>query len=140
MEILRITTIVYLSLFSFYHVITGIISVFFPNFSLKFYKKIYGLQPPETKQLLMTFKPWGGLSITAGIVGFIVLTDIDRNYLFLFSFFVLLAIRFWARILYRKELGEDFKVTPFQNLRMITLQGIGAVLFLLFPLFRLLNY
>ncbi|MCH7850906.1 MAG: hypothetical protein IH845_04660, partial [Nanoarchaeota archaeon] len=44
MSFVEILALVYLLLFSIYHLFTGIVSVFFSEFALKFYKKIYGLE------------------------------------------------------------------------------------------------
>ncbi len=125
-------TLIYLFLFSLYHIITGIISVFFSNFALKFYKTIYGFHPIEKKQLLMTLKPWGNFAILTGVSGFIVLFNTEKYFIFLLPFALLLSIRVWYRIILRKNFYKDLKVTPLQNWRMIIIQIIGAILFILY--------
>ena len=124
----------YLFLFSLYHIITGIISVFFSDFALKFYKSIYGFQPKETKQLKMTFKPWGNLALVMGIVGFIVFFDLERFSPILFAFSTLLLIRVWYRIVLRAQLYQELGIQKSQNWRMIIIQIIGVVLFLWFAI------
>jgi hypothetical protein len=128
---------IYLFLFSLYHLITGIVSVFFSNFAIKFYKKLYGFQPKETKQLKMTLKPWGSFAICVGFVGFIILLNIQKYFLFLIPFSILLVIRIGYRFTFRNELKNYWKVTEFQNWRMILIQVIGVLLFLLFTINRL---
>ena len=59
----------YVSLLSIYHVFTGVISMFFPNFAFHFYKKFYGCDPLSKDMLVIVLKPWGALSIFAGIMG-----------------------------------------------------------------------
>ena len=76
--VLEIATLIYLFLFSCYHIITGVISVFFPNFAIRFYKMLYGFHPKETEQLKMTLRPWGNFAIVTGVIGFMVLYNIDR--------------------------------------------------------------
>lgn len=135
MEFLRIATTIYLFLFSLYHVFTGLISIFFPDFALKFYKSVYGFHPIETQQLKMTLKPWGNLAMVMGIIGFIVLSDLKRYGFILFAFSILLLIRIWYRFTLRKQLISKLNMTPPQNQRMIIIQIIGALLFFLYPLF-----
>lgn len=132
MEILQAATVVYLFLFSLYHIITGIISVLFSDFALKFYRKIYGFQPKETKQLTMIFKPWGNLAFAVGIIGFITLYNLDVFYPMLIAFITLLIIRVWYRFTFRNYLMEELKISPFQNWRMIIVQIIGIIIYLLF--------
>lgn len=137
MQFLEIITAAYLFLFSLYHILTGIVSVFFPEYSLKFYKKIYGFNPKETKQLLMTFKPWGNLALAVGFIGFIVLFDLNKYYLLLAPLTLLLLIRVWYRFLYRREIKTEWGITLKQNLRMIITQLTGAIIYLAYIYFKL---
>lgn len=121
---------IYLFLFSLYHIITGIVAIFTSNFALRFYKTIYGFEPTETKQLLLTFKPWGALALTVGIIGFFVFSNINVYYPLLLAFSVLLLIRATARIIYYKQLHTQHHVTLTQNLRMILIQLLGIFLFI----------
>jgi len=130
--VLEIATLIYLFLFSCYHIITGVISVFFPNFAIRFYKMLYGFHPKETEQLKMTLRPWGNFAIVTGVIGFMVLYNIDRFFLILFPFALLLSIRIWYRLELRSQLYRDLKVTKLQNWRMIIIQLLGAVLFVWF--------
>lgn len=132
MLIINILTVIYLFLFSLYHIFTGLVSIFFPNFSLHFYKKIYGFEPKEKKQLLMILKPWGNLALTVGIIGFITLYYLQTFYPMLFAFGLLLTIRIWYRYTYREEIEKEFKITSNKNWQMIIFQLIGAALFFIF--------
>tara|TARA_Y100000310_G_C20701023_1_gene829892 strand:- start:1353 stop:1769 length:417 start_codon:yes stop_codon:yes gene_type:complete len=129
-EVIPILTFIYLFLFSIYHVFTGVISVFFSEYSLKFYKKIYGHQPKETKQLIMTFKPWGTMAIGIGFAGIIILFNLKKYSLLLIAFIAILGIRAGYRFLLRNELYNYWKVKPLQNWRMILIQLIGVLVFL----------
>lgn len=128
--IINILTISYLFLFSLYHIITGIVSVIFPNFALRFYKVLYGFHPKETEQLKITLRPWGNFAIAIGIIGFIILYDIERFFIILFPFALLLTIRIFYRFNLRNQLYRDLKVTEVQNWRMIIIQFIGVILFI----------
>ncbi|MDO8659829.1 MAG: hypothetical protein Q7K54_04505 [Candidatus Parcubacteria bacterium] len=119
----------YLFLFSLYHVVTGIISIFFPNFSLKFYKVIYGIQPIETKQLLITFKPWGSFAFIMGVISFFVFFNINTYYNLLLTFIALLILRIWYRSVFYDSAKEFFKISFYHNLKMIIIQVIGVILF-----------
>lgn len=120
---------IYLFLFSLYHILTGVVSVFFSEYSLKIYKKIYGYHPKETKQLVMTFKPWGTMAIGLGLAGFITLVNLEIYYLMLFAFIGVLGIRAGYRFFLRKELYDYWNVKPLQNWRMILIQLIGVLIF-----------
>lgn len=134
MDFLGSLSIIYLFFFSLYHVITGIVSVFFSDFALKFYKKIYGFQPKETVQLKMTFKPWGNFALITGFIGFIVLSDLDKYLMILFPFALLLIIRIGYRVLLREELYKNLKINKYQNWRMVIIQLTGAILFVSFAI------
>ncbi len=136
-NIVLILVIIYLFLFSLYHVLTGVVSVFLSEYSLKIYKKIYGYHPKETKQLVMTFKPWGTMAIGLGVVGFIALFNLEVYYLMLIAFIVVLGIRAGYRVFLRKELYSYWNVKPIQNWRMIIIQLGGVLLFTIFVIGKL---
>lgn len=136
-DIVNVLTYIYLFLFALYHIITGIVSVFFSDFSIKFYRILYGFQPIEEKQLKMTFKPWGSFAICVSVVGFITLTNLEKYFLILIPLAVLLALRAGCRYLFRKELKNYWKVTEWQDWRMIIIQIAGILLFLTFVISRL---
>lgn len=129
--------LIYLFIFSLYHVITGIISVFFPKFSLKFYKAIYGVQPKETEQLLLTFKPWGNLALSTGVIGLFIFFNISLYFPLLIAFCLLLGIRIWYRTIFYSQAKKIFKITPFNNVKMIVIQLLGLFLFFHYLLPRL---
>lgn len=137
MPIFDTLTFIYLFLFALYHLITGVVSVFFSDFALKFYKVLYGFQPKETKQLKMTFKPWGSFAISTGIAAFVVLINLERYFLMLIPFAILLILRIGYRLGFRRELKNYWKVSFMQNWRMILIQLIGVILFCLFVINRL---
>ena len=115
-KFIEYAAISYLFLFSLYHVITGIISVFFPKFALKFNKLVYGFKPSDIPQYLLIVRPWGNFALSVGIIGFIVLIKLDDYYLILFAFIILLLIRIGYRIVLRDEIKKTFKIGYHQNL------------------------
>lgn len=129
--------ILYLFLFSLYHIVQGIISVFFPDSAIKFNKFLYGFELREKKQLKLSLRPWGSFAFVIGIIGFIVLFNIEEYSLILIAFTILLSFRVGYRILLYNQLKKLLKLTKIQNWRMIIVQVIGIVLFVLFLIRRL---
>lgn len=137
MVILDTLAFIYLFLFSLYHIIQGIVSVFFPNFAIKFNEALYGFKPKEKEQLKMTFRPWGSFAFSVGVSGFLVLSNMKKYFLFLIPFAVLLIFRASYRFILKKELMGYWKVTKIQNWRMIIIQLLGVILFTIFTISRL---
>jgi len=137
MLILDTLAYIYLSLFSLYHIIQGTVSVFFPDFAIKFNEFLYGFKPKEKEQLKMTFRPWGSFAFAIGVSGFLVLSNMEKYFLFLIPFAVLLIFRAGYRFILKKELMEYWKVTKIQNWRMIIIQLLGVILFTIFTISRL---
>jgi hypothetical protein len=136
-NILIFLTFTYLFLFSLYHVLTGIVSVFFSDYSLKIYAKIYGYQPKEKKQLLMTFKPWGTMAIGIGLIGFITLMSLEIYSLMLIAFIVVLGVRAGYRFFLRSDLYDYWSVKPLQNWRMILIQLMGIGIFVSYLIYAI---
>ena len=128
---------IYLFLFSIYHLIQGTVSVFFPDFAIKFNEVLYGFKPREKEQLKMTFKPWGSFAFAAGVSGFLVLINMEKYFLFLIPFAILLIFRAGYRLILKKEIMGYWKVTKIQNWRMMIIQLIGFLLFTIFVISRL---
>ena len=129
----------YLFLFSLYHIVTGVISVFFPRLALKFNKTLYGFQPTDTIQYFLIVRPWGNLALAVGIIGFMALFNLDEYYPILFVFIILLLIRIGYRVILRKGLKKTFKITYTQNLRAILIQIVGVVIFLVFSIVKMIG-
>lgn len=127
--IVYIVACVYLFVFSTYHVVTGVVSVFFPEFSVKFYRVLYHFEPIETKQYFLMLKPWGALSIFAGITGFLVLFGLERFYPLLMPFVLLISIRVAYRLIFRKQIADYFQVDLRRNLTNIGMLVIDLMVF-----------
>lgn len=137
MSIIDILSLIYLVIFSIYHIIQGVMSVFFSEKAIKFNEKLYGYKPKETEQLIMNLKPWGSLALVVGVIGLIVALDIDRYFIFLLAFAFLLGLRIGYRVIFRKKIYGYWKVSLWQNWRTILIQIIGIILFSLFVINRL---
>jgi len=111
---------------------TGLVSIFFPDTALMIYRRIYGIHPIELKQLKLTFRPWGNLALTVGLIGFVSLQDMVLYKEIIIMFSVLLLIRIGYRTYFQKKLKALFKITYSQNICMIIIQLIGVALFTLF--------
>lgn len=130
METLKQISMAYLFLFALYHLVTGIISVFFSRHAFKFYRVLYGFKPKEKKQLVLIFKPWGNFALLTGLIAFLVFLNITAYFLILYTFCVLLMIRIWYRSVFYKELNKEFRVSFWENARSIIIQILGVILFL----------
>ena len=125
----------YLALLSFYHVITGIISFAFPGFAMRFYKTIYGCDPAERRQLAIVMKPWGALSVFAGICGGFAAADPVRYRGVVIALLVLMILRAAYRFLYRRDLEEVGRIAPHRNGISIASIAVGIVILLGWVLF-----
>ena len=116
----------YVSLLSIYHVFTGVISMFFPNFAFYFYKKFYGCDPLSKDMLVIVLKPWGALSIFAGIMGLFAVYDPERYIGVIVSLVLLLFLRIYYRLFFEKDLYSKGKISPLRNRINVSLLFIGC--------------
>ena len=79
----------------------------------------------------MSFKPWGNLALCVGVIGFIVLFNLNSYNLVLFAFSFLLLVRVWYRVVYGKDIKREWNISNVKNWRMIVIQIVGFLLFLL---------
>lgn len=118
----------YLCLLSSYHVVTGVVSFFFPAFAMRFYRALYACDPAERRQLAIVMKPWGALALFAGISGGFAATDPVRYRGIVAALCLLLVLRIVFRVVCRRELAEVGRIPPHRNLLSIGLIAIGAVI------------
>lgn len=57
-----------LLLLALYHLATGVIAVFFPEFSRGFYQALYHFEPHYWDQYRLILKPWGSYALFTGAV------------------------------------------------------------------------
>lgn len=104
-----------LLLLSCYHVVTGVVSVGFPDFSESFYQALYHFHPEMTEQYKLVLRPWGALALFAGVVGLFAFRDPRRYVGVVWSIALLLTMR----VVYRTALAEDlwrvFQIDPTRN-------------------------
>lgn len=118
----------YLVFLSIYHVWTGAVSFFAPEFALRFYRAAYGCDPQERRQLLLVLRPWGALAIFAGLAGFVALGVEEARPWIVASLIVLLALRIGYRVMLRRELKEMSRIDGRRNAVSIVLLAAGVVL------------
>jgi len=118
----------YLWILSVYHVFTGIISFFFPEQALSFYKKFYDCNPVERKHLVIVLKPWGALAVFAGIAGIFAALDPVKYKGTVAGLAVLLAMRMYYRIVFRDMLRDISGISPYRNLINIGLLLVGIII------------
>ncbi len=125
---INIIFLCYLWILSVYHVFTGIISFFFPEMALSFYKKFYDCNPVERKHLVIVLKPWGALAVFAGIAGIFAALDPEKCKGVVAGLAVLLAMRMYYRIVFRDMLREISGISPGRNLVNICLLLAGIII------------
>lgn len=115
----------YLYLFSTYHVVTGIVSMFFPDFAMSFYKTLYGYDPVERTHLRLIFKPWGALAFFAGFVGLFCATDPQRYIGVVIGLAVLHLLRIYYRLAFEKEIATIGRILPGRNRTNVGILFLG---------------
>lgn len=118
----------YLVFLSVYHVWTGGVSFFAPEFALRFYRAAYGCDPQERRQLLLVLRPWGALAIFAGLAGFVALGVAEARPWITASLIVLLLLRIGYRVTLRGELREMSRIDGRRNAISIGFLVAGVVL------------
>ena len=127
--ILHIAT-AYLYIFAIYHIITGIISVWFAGFALKVYKTIYGFEANDETQLCLVLKPWGNLALCFGLLTSVLIITDSVSQMILVVLSLLLAIRIYYRLVFRSTMKKHFKISSAQNYKMVLIQLLGILLFI----------
>jgi hypothetical protein len=118
----------YLVFISVYHLWTGGVSFFAPDFALHFYRAAYGCDPQERRQLLLVLRPWGALAIFAGLAGFVALGVVEARPWIIASLIVLLVLRIAYRVMLRAELREMSRINGKRNAFSIGLLILGVIL------------
>lgn len=119
---------IYLLILSSYHIFTGIVSYEFPQFALKFYKKLYDTNPVEKKFLLHILKPWGALAFFAGVVGYFPAYDPVKHWGIILGLWLLLAMRVLYRSRFHKDVENLGGVAPHRNVISIMQIVVGVVI------------
>lgn len=118
----------YLAFLSAYHLWSGGISFFAPEFALRFYRAAYGCEPKERSHLLLILRPWGALAIFAGLAGFVAFFDAGARPSLVAALMGLLLMRIGYRITLRRELKELSGIDGRRNAISIGMLMIGVFL------------
>jgi hypothetical protein len=118
---------VYLAVLSAYHVWSGGISFFAPDFALQFYRGMYGCDPVEQRHLKLVLRPWGALAIFAGAVGFLPFVEPAVRGWVSALLAGLLILRIGYRVGLRRELRELSRIEPVRNMVSVAMLVGGAL-------------
>jgi hypothetical protein len=119
---------IFLYIFSIYHMITGIVSMFFPDFAMSFYKILYGYDPIERKHVSLIFKPWGALAAFAGLTGLFAAGNPERYRGVVLSLIILLILRIYYRLRFEHELFSIGGIPPYRNRINLAVLFVGVVI------------
>lgn len=139
MKYFEVIVRIYLCVFSIYHVTTGIVSFFFPNFSKFFYKKLYDFHYELTPELFLVAKPWGALCISTGIAAFFACIYPFNYQGVIYSLIVLLLLRAVYRFKFRFMMKEVIKTDIKRNYLNIALILFGIGILSIWSLIVLFN-
>jgi hypothetical protein len=119
---------IYLGMLSGYHIFTGIVSMFFPEFAMGFYKKLYRCEPLKRADLFLIMKPWGALAAFAGIVGCYAASDPVRYEGVIWALILLLVFRIYYRLVFARELELHANIPRRRNLISVAMIAAGVVI------------
>jgi len=118
----------YLVVLSTYHLFTGLVSMFFPGFAMRFYKWFYSCEPPDREDLFLILKPWGALAAFAGIAGLYAAGDPERYKGIVLGLILLLAFRVYYRVAFALRLKEHAKIPLRRNLVNVAMIVLGILI------------
>jgi hypothetical protein len=105
---------------------TGVISMFFPDFAMSFYKGLYGYDPIERKHLMLILKPWGALAAFAGFAGLFAARDPNRYFGVVLGLALLLLLRIYYRLRFEDGLLSVGGIPPYRNRMSVGILFIGV--------------
>jgi len=119
---------IYLFILSAYHLFTGVVSMFFPDFAMTFYKWFYGCEPPDREDLFLILKPWGALAAFAGIAGFCAAGDPIRYKGVVLGLILLLSYRMYYRLAFARRLKQHANIPIKRNLLNTSMIALGILI------------
>ncbi|MEW6009343.1 MAG: hypothetical protein AB1629_06900 [Candidatus Omnitrophota bacterium] len=134
MNVLNKVVRIYLFIFALYHLINGIITFCFTYFAVPFNRFLYDFHPNMDAQFFLACKPWGALTIFAGLVSMFTFRDPQRYRGVIYSLIVLLLLRAGYRLTYAKMMHEVVKTQFYRNYINIAILILGAFLLLTWSL------
>jgi len=117
-----------LILLSLDHLSTGLLGVFAPQRALRIYRGLFGIQFPESPEIVAVLKPWGALAVFAAVATVFPIVDPLRYRGVLVALLVLLLLRIVIRFSARATATALFGLSPRRNAWHMALIAVCAAL------------
>lgn len=117
-----------LILLSVDHLSTGLLGVFAPRRAIKIYRGLFGVQLPESPEIVAVLKPWGALAVFAAVATIFSIVDPLRYRGVLIALLVLLILRIVIRVSARATASTLFGLSSRRNAWHIALIALCAAL------------
>lgn len=117
-----------LILLSLDHLSTGLLGVFAPRRALRIYRGLFGIQFPESPEMVAVLKPWGALAVFAAVATIFPIVDPLRYRGVLVALLVLLILRILIRFSARATATAVFGLSLRRNSWHIALIALCALL------------
>jgi len=110
------------------HLMTGFIGIFWPRKAISLYSRIFGIQMPQSPELLLVLRPWGALGVFAGLATIFPIIDPVRYKGLLFALLFLLLLRLVIRTSMSGEANRLLQLSSARNALHISLILLCALL------------
>lgn len=117
-----------LILLSLDHLSTGLLGVFAPRTALRIYRGLFGIQFPESPEMVAVLKPWGALAVFGAVATIFPIVDPLRYRGVLVALLVLLILRILIRFSARSAATAVFGLSLRRNAWHIALISLCALL------------
>jgi len=117
-----------LILLSLDHLTTGLVGIFAPRKAIRIYRGLFGIQFPESPEIVAILKPWGALAVFAAVATVFPIVDPLRYRGVLIALLVLLLLRIFIRFSARATATALFGLTSRRNAGHIALIALCALL------------
>jgi hypothetical protein len=117
-----------LILLSLDHLSTGLLGVFAPRRAIRIYRGLFGIQFPESPEIVAVLKPWGALAVFAAVATIFPIVDPLRYQGVLIALLVLLLLRIMIRFSARSAATALFGLSLRRNAWHIALIALCASL------------
>ena len=114
---------------TFDHLVTGFVAVYFIARAKSSFKHLYGIDIPKNEFVTMLLKPWGTLGFFAGLVGVLVLLELETYKHFLLLLIILLLMRFSYRVKYVWQGMKVLKLSPQRNWLHVSIIVLCIIVF-----------
>jgi hypothetical protein len=110
------------------HLTTGLLGVFAPRRAIKIYRSLFGIQFPESPEIVAVLKPWAALAVFAAVATLFPIVDPLRYRGVLVALLVLLILRIIIRFSARATASALFGLSSRRNAGHIALIALCAAL------------